>query len=97
MRTLTFEQITDDRFDEDIKNLLSTRVDKITALLSAMEGVRVSHDVLRKMDWDLANGEGNTQYRCRFHVTKTGRKTTWDDIYRAVNSVKPVPYKFINA
>jgi hypothetical protein len=35
------------------------------------------------------------QYRADFYVTKTTRKITWNDIYKLVNSVKAVPYKFI--
>lgn len=35
------------------------------------------------------------QYRCRFHVTKNTHKVNWNDIYKIVNSVKPVPYGFI--
>ena len=38
MRTLFFEQITDDRFDSNIKELLEKRIKKIKELLD-IEGV----------------------------------------------------------
>ena len=40
MRTLFFEQITDDRFDSNIKELLEKRIKKIKELLD-IEGVEV--------------------------------------------------------
>jgi len=35
------------------------------------------------------------QYRAGFRISKNTRKTTWNDIYKIVNSVKAVPYSFI--
>jgi hypothetical protein len=35
------------------------------------------------------------QYRVEFLVRKNTRKTTWNDIYGLVNSVKAVPYTFL--
>jgi len=91
MRTLTFTLITDSRSDNDIAGLMKDRKRKILSLLKKMEGVTVTHDVERQLSWK----EGAEQYRCHFYVRKEGRKTTWNDIYKAVNSVKPVPYKFL--
>ena len=90
-RVLTFEQITDDRFDNDIERLLKDRISKISEILNHMEGVQCIHSEIRKVTFG-----DNNQCRCRFHVKKEGRKTTWNDVYKAVNSVKAVPYSFIN-
>ena len=90
MRMLTFEQITDSRFDTNIEQLLMERVDKISTLLSNYDGVNVMYDNIRKVTFN-----NDIQYRCRFYVTKTTRKITWNDIYKIVNSVKAVPYNFI--
>lgn len=93
MRTLTFEQITDSRFDTNIEQLLAKRIEKIVSLLRTMDGVHVFHDGISKLTFE--GPENNEQYRCRFWVRKDNRKTTWNDIYKVINSVKSVPYKFV--
>ncbi len=93
MRVLTFTQITDSRFDEDIAKTMRERKRKIVSLLKNMENVEVSHDAVERQ---LTFPDGTKQFRCSFVVKKYGRKTTWDDIYKAVNSIHAVPYKFIN-
>lgn len=91
MRTLTFEQIIDSRFDTgNLEQELSERIEKITSMLRSKD-VRVISDGIYKCYF-----EDNYQYRCRFYVVKFGRRITWDDIYEKVNSVKAVPYKFID-
>lgn len=89
MRTLYFEQITDDRFDKDIYNLLENRVKKLKELLN-IDGVEVNTGFI----YDVGS-ENNQQCRCKFYITKTTRKVTWNDIYKIVNSVKAVRYTFI--
>lgn len=64
MRKLYFEQITDDRFDKDIYNLLEVRVKKLKELLN-IEGVKVHTENICLVDFG-----DSKQYRCRFHVTK---------------------------
>ena len=93
MRTLTFEQITDSRFDTNIEQLIAERTTTIISLLRSMDGVHVFHDGIRKLTFD--DPENNEQYRCQFWVRKDNKKTTWNDIYKAINSIKPVPYKFV--
>ena len=104
MRTLYFTQITDDRFDKNIKQLLEERTQKIKELLS-IDGVEVIVSDIEDIHfnghteyWDDGSiayqTEPNNQCRCRFQVRKTTRKLSWNDIYRLVNSVKPVPYSF---
>ena len=88
MRTLYFEQITDDRFDKDIYNLLENRVKKLKELLN-IDGVEVNTSVIYEVDFD-----SNKQCRCNFTIRKNTRKATWNDIYKIVNSVKAVPYTF---
>lgn len=93
MRTLTFEQITDSRFNADIEQLLAERTTKIVSLLKNMDGVHVFHDGIRKLTFPKP--ENNEQCRCQFWVRKDNKKTTWNDIYKTINSIKPVPYKFV--
>ena len=91
-RTLVFEQISDSRFQKDIAKEISDRKRKIIKLLNNMEGLHISHDVERKLSWP----DGTEQFRCKFYIRKDGRKTTWNDVMTAVNSVHAVPYKFEN-
>jgi hypothetical protein len=89
MKILYFEQTTDDRFDKDIYNLLNKRVEKLKELLT-IDGVEVKTGTIYNVDFGT-----NKQYRCKFYVSKKTKKTTWNDIYKIVNSVKAVNYKFI--
>ena len=104
MRTLYFTQITDDRFEENIRQLLEERVQKIKEILN-MDGVSVTvsgiedihftgHTEYREDGSITYRTEPNNQCRCRFQVRKTTRKVSWNEIYALVNSVKPVPYHF---
>ena len=92
MRTLTFEQVSDSRFTEKPAEELREIKRAVIRKLSELEGLTVRHDPVIKYEFDGL--EYASQFRCRFYVHKQGRKTTWDDVYRAVNSVKAVPYKF---
>lgn len=104
MRTLYFTQITDDRFDENIKELLEKRVKKIKELLdingveviiSDIEDIYFEGNTIYYEDGNVAyQTEPNNQCRCRFQVRKTTRKVTWNDIHDLVNSVKAVSYNF---
>ena len=101
-RTLYFQQITDDRMDNNILELLKKRVGKLKELLT-IEGVeiKVYNPILCTFtgrDWSPLKQDyidKSYQYRSDFYVTKTSRKISWNDIYKLVNSIKAVPYKFI--
>jgi len=88
MKILCFTQITDDRFEADIYNLLKNRIEKIKELLN-IDGVEVNTGNIHEIDF-----ETNKQCRCNFFVKKKTRNITWNDIYKLVNSVKAVPYSF---
>lgn len=91
MRTLCFTQITDERFDTDIYELLKGRVQKIKELLT-MDGVEVKIGDIYTIDFD-----GEKQCRCDFYIRKNTKAITWNGIYHLVNSVKAVPYRFTNS
>ena len=90
MAVLHFTQITDSRFENEIENLLLQRIDEIRERLSKLEGVSVKTNDFREVEFDT-----NKQYRCDFYISKEGRKTTWNDVYKEVNAVKAVPYSMI--
>ena len=103
-RTLYFTQITDDRFDKDIRTLLEERVERLKELLR-IDGVEVAvfpitdiHFDEHAMYWEDGTFAytipGSNQCRCRFEVKKSTRKVSWNEIYRIVNSVNAVPYAF---
>ena len=103
-RTLYFTQITDDRFDKDIRSLLEERVNRLKELLLIV-GVEVTVFPIYDVHFDghteywedgtvAYTTPANNQCRCRFEVRKSTRKVSWNDIYKIVNSVKAVPYAF---
>lgn len=88
-RTLIFTQITDDRFNDDIEDLLNERLAELERKLN-LDGVYFKHYEPYEVDF----GE-NKQFRADCVVRKTNPKITWNDIKGIINSVKAVPYKFV--
>lgn len=100
-KTLTFVQISDSRFSGSASKLEALSND-VQEALSALPGVTVQTDEPGHITFSQArlDGESNAwgeiqSWRQRFYVQKTGRKTSWNDIYKAVNGVKAAPYEFI--
>lgn len=96
-RKLYFQQITDSRFmnKEDCLPTLNDIVEKLKKLLD-IENLNITVSDPRLIEWGKAEGvEEHIQYRVDFIIEKKTRKVTWNDIYKIVNSVKAVPYKFI--
>lgn len=98
MRSLTFTQIVDSRFDtmdsytEQTKGELNTLIRERHAilmdLLNSLEGVTVECREAYLIDWD-----DFYQYRQDYRVQKTTRRVTWDTIQTLVNSIHAVPYR----
>ena len=96
-RKLYFQQITDSRFmnEEDCLPILNERIEKLKKLLD-IENLNITVSDPRLLEWGKAEGaDEHIQYRADFVIEKKTRKVTWNDIYKIVNSVKAVPYKFI--
>lgn len=90
INTLTFEQIVDSRFDDISKGeeILNQRRNKIISLCG--NDFTVLTDDIRFLDW----GNGESQYRQKYYIKKNSNNKSWNDLYKIVNSVCPVPYKF---
>lgn len=94
IRTLTFEQISDSRFSGS-KLELEENSRKIIRELSALIGITVKVEEIRELEFTNPDTqEKSISWRQRFFIKKTGRKTTWNDVYRTVNETKAVPYDF---
>ena len=91
LRVVTFEQIVDSRFDDISKGekILQDREDEIIELCG--DDFSVKTNSIRFYDgWE----DGTSQYRQKYFIKKNNNKVTWNDLYKIVNSVKAVPYKF---
>lgn len=88
-RTLTFEQIADSRFGITKGDLLE-RHERLMDLLSKQKPLTIVSEEPKRYVWP----DGTVQYRIRYYIKKEGRKLTWNDVFRLVNSIKPVPYEF---
>jgi len=88
---IRFQQIVDSRNKGDTKALLERRVNQIKSNLMTLPGVTVRAFTPRKVFFGPP--EPSTQWRVDFYVTKTGRASTWNDVYKAVNKVKPAYFK----
>lgn len=100
-RTLTFVQISDSRFSGSEQEL-ETLSKNVLKALSSLAGVTAQTDEIRMLEFSVPGEAGKVKsWRQRFyvqksgHVQKTGSVTTWEDVRRAVNSVKSVPYELI--
>jgi len=97
VKRLYFQQITDSRFkkEEDCLPVLKERIEKLKKLLD-IESLNIIVSEPKLLEWGKAEGvEEHIQYRADFIIEKKTRKITWNDIYKIVNSVEAVPYKFI--
>ena len=92
MATLYFQQIIDSRRKGDSKSLLIRRINAIKKKLERLPDVTVRVSTPRRVVFGPP--EPSIQWRADFQVKKDSRKVTWNEIYRAVNSVKAVPYSF---
>lgn len=91
MRTLTFTQIADSRSVDDIVSEINRIKNGLIEALEILPDVSFRYLNQRQLNWD----DGSKQLRITIHVQKHSRRTTWNDIYAAVNSVKAAHYKFI--
>lgn len=91
MRTLHFTQITDDRFNENIKDLLKERIDAIHKQFEGIDGIVVANNSMYKVDFG-----DSLQYRADFYIQKNTRELTWNDVYHKINQIKAVPYEFVD-
>lgn len=94
IRTLTFEQIQDDRFNGSKEGLLRIHT-QILEAFKGNENVVISVEAIRDLEFkSSATDGGNTQWRQRYFIQKSGRQLTWNDVYKAINKIKAVPYSF---
>lgn len=91
-KILKFEQIADSRFVSDTSLEIKRIHDGIINALNTLKGVSVKTTEVRLLDrW----ADGSNQRRQTYYIEKTGRKSTWDDVMRAVNEVKAPRYQFV--
>lgn len=92
MRTLKFEQIADSRFVPDTSIEIKRIHNGIINAFKNLSGVSVKTTEVRLLDkWP----DGSNQRRQTYYIQKVGRKTTWNAVMEAVNSVKAPYYQFI--
>jgi hypothetical protein len=90
VKTLYFQQFGSAWADADPLETITKRRAAVIEKLSALPGVDLEAGDIRALSWP-----DGIQYRVDFWVHNKPKTVSWDDIYSAVNSVYPVPYKFI--
>jgi hypothetical protein len=93
MRTLLFTQISDSRFTDDTLSEIIRIKHGVIEEMEKLPDVEFRYLNERILTWT----DRTNQRRITFHVQKHSSRTTWNDIYTAVNKIKAVPYKFIQA
>lgn len=90
VKCVTFEQIVDSRFEDISKGekILNDRKDEIIELCG--DDFSVYTNKIEFLDWE----DDESQYRQRYYIRKNNNNVSWNDLYKIVNSVKAVPYKF---
>ena len=96
-RTLTFEQITDSRFGGTLEDLKARDLALINRF-NQLSGLIVRSEECRTLLFDNDNGVGgkSNSFRKRYYIQKLNRKTTWNEIYDAINKIKAAYYSFSN-
>ena len=84
MTALYFEQIASS--PEQVEDLAL----RVSAALRELPTVQVQTGRTRHCTFQTS--PPIEQWRVQFRVTKQGRATTWNDVYRAVNSVRAATY-----
>lgn len=91
MRTLTFELITDDRFQDYIRRDLQRKIDYLEKRFSNLDGVYLKVEKPRLLTFE----KDNKQYRAFGSVVKeSNSKYTWNDIMKIINKVYAPVYKY---
>lgn len=96
MRTLKFELIEWERDYKDPKTQVERWIDRIVFNLSQLRcGVSCDISNVRVVECVFQN-DGHTEKRASVtgYVTKTSRKTTWDDVMDAINKVYAPRYQW---
>lgn len=93
-RRLTFQYIADSRFNQD-KSYLLKLDEQLKQVLSKYDCLTIEEGQIKEVHFK-DNIEGDSkQYRKRYWITKKGRKLTWNDVYKLINSVKAECYEFV--
>jgi len=92
MRTMTFETITGQGVTQ-----IEKQASQIESSLKSLPGLEVKRMPYIVYHFTEPSVGKVTQWRIRFYVSKPrGRtRTTWNQVYEAVNSVKAAVYKFL--
>ena len=96
MRRLYFEVISDERMG-GTKQKLVADTNKILDDLKALESVVVVNENELRSDKAIheLSFENEKQWRNIFIIAKSGRKTTWNKIYKTVNKTYAPHYRFV--
>lgn len=87
-RFLVFEQIVDSRFEKEPLKKINSIVKKLDNILNK-NSILFEHTNLQLINFV----DNNFQYRVKYKI-KNKANLTWNDVYKLINSVKAVPYKF---
>ena len=91
-KTLFFEQIVDERLEnepkEDLKEILVKRNEALGADLRAL-GLAVKISEPERIEFS-----DGIQFRSIYSVQKNTRKVTWKDVFKVVNAYKSARYYF---
>ena len=88
MKRIIFQQIADNRFCDDIFTEIKRLKRKTDEALKKIGAKNKASGEYNFLKW----GDGTTQYRVDYIVEKK-KDFTYNDLYKAVNSVKACYYK----
>ncbi len=93
-KTLRFDQTIRYEHEKELFDAMAElicRGDLIEKDLCRLGGVTCTHTLITRNHFPTEGYD----LRMRFYVKKADRRTTWDEIYEAVNTIRPVPYSFV--
>lgn len=87
MAKIIFQQIADDRFHDNIVKEIERLKSETDKALKTIGTHNQSSGICRFVEFP----DGGTQYRVDYIINKE-KHFTYNDLYKAVNNVKAVPY-----
>ena len=88
MKRIIFQQIADSRFCDDIVKEIEKLKNGTDEAIEKIGAKNIASGICEFLKWK----DGTAQYRVDYIVEKT-KDFTYDDLYKAVNSVKACYYK----
>lgn len=95
----SMEEITEDKINSQV-NKLNEMLDSLKEKLLLLNGVTIDFTDIKDCNGKYSSKhhdivDYSVNNRMDIIISKQGRKTTWNDVYKVINTIKAAKYNFI--